>query len=42
MPDFIRQAWALIHTAVAAAVDPLLIAHRDYIFTQYLTLPMDF
>ena len=42
MPDFFRQIWAPVRAAVESAIDPLLIAHRDFIFTQHLTLPLDF
>src|SRR5215470_46702 len=42
MPDFFRQIWAPVRTAVESAIDPILIAHRDYIFTKHLTLPLDF
>jgi glutathione S-transferase len=42
MPDFFRQIWAPVRPAVASALDPILFTHRDYIFAQYLTLPLDF
>lgn len=42
MPEFFRQIWAPVRAAVEPAIDPLLIAHRDFIFTQHLTLPLDF
>ena len=42
MPDFLRQLWAPVRAAVASAIDPILIAHRDFIFTQHLPLPLDF
>ena len=42
MPDFFRQIWAPVRAAVEPALDPILIAHRDFIFEQYLTLPLDF
>jgi glutathione S-transferase len=42
MPDFFRQLWAPVRAAVESSIDPLLIAHRDFIFTQHLTLPLDF
>jgi hypothetical protein len=42
MPDFFRQVWAPIRAAVESALDPILIAHRDFIFAQHLTLPFDF
>ncbi len=42
MPEFFRQIWAPVRPAVGSALDPILIAHRDYIFAQHLTLPLDF
>jgi hypothetical protein len=42
MPDFFRQIWAPVRAAVESAIDPILIAHRDFIFAQHLTLPLDF
>lgn len=42
MPGFFRQLWAPVRTAVESAIDPILIAHRDFIFAQHLTLPLDF
>jgi glutathione S-transferase len=42
MPDFFRQIWAPVRGAVESAIDPILIAQRDYIFEQHLTLPLDF
>ena len=42
MPDFFRQIWAPVRTAVESAIDPILIAHRDFIFERHLTLPLDF
>ena len=42
MPEFFRQIWAPVRPAVSSALDPLLIAHRDYIYAQHLTLPLDF
>ncbi len=42
MPDWVRQTWASVRAAVESAIDPVLIAHREYIFAQHLTLPLDF
>jgi len=42
MPEFFRQIWAPVRAAVEKAIDPILITQRDYIFTQHLTLPLDF
>jgi hypothetical protein len=42
IPDFFRQIWAPVRTTVESAIDPILLAHRDCIFEQHLTLPLDF
>lgn len=42
MPDFVRQMWQAVGAAVQSAIDPLLIAQRDFIFEKHLTLPLDF
>lgn len=42
MPEFFHQIWAPVRGAVESALDPVLIAHRDFIFTRHLTLPLDF
>lgn len=42
MPDFFRQIWAPVRAAIESAIDPILITHRDFIFAQHLTLPLDF
>jgi hypothetical protein len=31
MPEFFRQIWAPVRAAVESAIDPVLIAHRDFI-----------
>ena len=42
MPNFFRSMWAPVREAVESAIDPVLIAHRDFIFEQHLSLPLDF
>ncbi|MGH8009069.1 MAG: hypothetical protein ACREQ3_18945, partial [Candidatus Binatia bacterium] len=42
MPDLFHLIWAPVRPAVGSALDPILIAHRDFIYTQHLTLPLDF
>jgi glutathione S-transferase len=42
MPDLFRQICAPVRAAVESALDPVVIAHRDGIFAQHLTLPLDF
>jgi glutathione S-transferase len=40
MPDAIRVGFEAMDTATAAALTPSLLAHRDFIYEEYLELPM--
>lgn len=42
MPDFLRAAYGDTGPVVAAAVSPVLLAHRDFVFAEHIGLPMDF
>jgi glutathione S-transferase len=42
MPDYMRVNYGAVTPDVAAALDPILIAHRDFIFQQHIGLPLDF
>ncbi len=42
MPDYLRGWYTNVGTVVGAALDPLLLAHRDRIYRNYLQLPMSF
>ncbi len=42
MPDFLRAGYSSGSEALLAAVTPRLLAHRDRMFREHLTLPMDF
>jgi len=42
MPDFIRTAYAAIGPVVESALNPLLLAHRDFVWAEHIGLPMDF
>ena len=42
MPDWMRRVYEATGEAVAAASDPALIAHRDYVYAEHLSLPLDF
>lgn len=42
MPNFLRRAYATAGPAVAAAKDPILFEHRDFIYATHLTLPLDY
>jgi glutathione S-transferase len=42
MPDFMRHNYSHLTPALAAALDPILIEHRDRVYRRHVTLPMDF
>ena len=42
MPDYLRAFYADVPDKVAAALDPILIEHRDDIFRRHIGLPMEF
>ena len=42
MPDYVRDLYSAPPPAVAAAIDPLLIGHRDHIFGRHIGLPLDY
>lgn len=42
MPDWMRRLYTAIGPAIASASDPVLIAHRDFIYAEHLSLPLDF
>jgi len=42
MPDFLRQPYGDVGPVVAAALDPILLAHRDFVWSAHIGLPMDF
>lgn len=42
MPDFMRANYAHLTPELAAALDPALLRHRDFIFRQHIGLPLDF
>jgi glutathione S-transferase len=41
MPEAIRKMFTTINPTVAAALKPILFEHRDFIFKNYLELPVD-
>ena len=41
MNDRIRHAFTITEPTIVAAIDPILIEHRDFIFKNYLELPVD-
>ena len=42
MPDFMRENYAHLTPELAAALDPILIEHRDRVFSRHIALPLDF
>ena len=42
MPDFMRDNYSHLTPELAAALDPILISHRDTIFQRHIALPLDF
>jgi glutathione S-transferase len=42
MPEGMRAIYGAMSPDVAAAVDPLLIGHRDRVFARHIGLPLDF
>ncbi|MFI5351897.1 MAG: hypothetical protein ACHQZS_02960 [Candidatus Binatales bacterium] len=41
MPRIIRELFTVTEPAIVAATDPILLDHRDFIFSNYLELPVD-
>lgn len=42
MAEPVRQAYSTLHPKTAAVLDEALLAHRDFIYENHLTLPLDF
>jgi glutathione S-transferase len=42
MPAQTRAMYEAKHAAVEAALDPVLLAHRDFVYEKHLVLPLDF
>ena len=42
MPDFMRENYTHLTPELAAALDPVLLRHRDLIYRRHIGLPMDF
>ena len=40
MPDAMRAAFEATDPATEAAIDPILLAHRDFVYGKYLELPL--
>jgi glutathione S-transferase len=42
MPEFLRSQYDVKDARVSEAVDPMLLEHRDFIYREFLQLPLDF
>jgi glutathione S-transferase len=42
MPDFMRDNYTHLTPELAAALDPVLLEHRDRVYERHIRLPMDF
>jgi glutathione S-transferase len=41
MPDFMRENYSYLTPELAAALDPILLEHRDMIYRRHIGLPVD-
>lgn len=41
MPDWLRACYATRYPGVHDALDPALLAHRDFVYREHLTLPIE-
>jgi hypothetical protein len=42
MPAQTRALYEMKHPALEAALDPALLAHRDFVYERHLALPLIF
>ena len=42
MPDFLRAQYQATSPVITAALDPILLEHRDFVYEEFLELPLDF
>ena len=42
MPDFMRDNYSHLTPELAAALDPILLEHRERVYQRHIKLPMDF
>ena len=42
MNDFMRQAYTMRTPDLRKACDPVLLEHRDFVYHEHLSLPLDF
>ena len=42
MPGYLRRMYETDNDVVTKAIDPILLAHRDMMYADHLTLPLDF
>ncbi len=41
MADAMRPAFETLDDATAQALDPILLEHRDFVYREHLTLPVE-
>ncbi len=42
MPDFMRENYSYLTPELEAALDPILLSHRDMVYERHIKLPLDF
>lgn len=42
MPAAVRAGWSAPNSTINAALDPVLLKHRDFIYRRHIGLPLDF
>ncbi len=42
MPEAVRASYGALDGAISAALDPILLTHRDFIYGRHIGLPLDF
>jgi glutathione S-transferase len=42
MPDFMRENYSYLPPELEAALDPIILVHRDLVYARHINLPLDF
>jgi len=42
IPDYVAAFYSALPEVVAAALDPILLVHRDRIYERHIGLPLDY
>ena len=42
MPDWLRPLYSAVSEKVGAAINPILIEHRDRIYGTHIAIPLDY